>query len=195
MYIMLISCGPNNNWHWISVYCMVKLFKTKSMIKKYFQSILLFLAVALILSLGSCDPAKKYEKAEKASIQNYLSNNSNLNYELKPSGLYYLEVLTGTGRAPVAHDTAYVLYTGKFINEQVFYTNIGTTDTLVFPVAEGALIYGFDEGITYMKQGGKASFLIPSSLAYGATGNYTIDGYTPLLYDVQLVRVKPGPGK
>ena len=79
------------------------------MIKKYFQSILLFLAVALMLSLGSCDPAKKYEKGEKAAIQNYLNNNANLNFELKPSGLYYLEVLTGTGRTPVLHDTAYVM--------------------------------------------------------------------------------------
>jgi FKBP-type peptidyl-prolyl cis-trans isomerase len=165
------------------------------MIKKYLQSILLFLAAALILSLGSCDPAKKYEKAEKASIQKYLSDHSNLNFELKPSGLYYYEELTGTGRAPVIHDTAYVMFSLKFIDETLLFTNVGTTDTLIFPVAEGALIYGFDEGITYMKQGGKSTFLIPSSLAYGAAGSYPIDGYTPLLYDVQLVRVKPGPGK
>jgi len=173
----------------------VKFSKIKSMIKKYFQSILLFLAIALILSLGSCDPAKKYEKAEKASIQKYLSDHSNLNYELKPSGLYYLEVLTGTGRAPVVHDTAYVMFSWKFIDETLLYTNVGTTDTLIFPVAEGTRVYGFDEGITYMRQGGKASFLIPSSLGYGAGGSYPIDGYTPLLFDVQLVRVKPGPGK
>ena len=58
-----------------------------------------------------------------------------------------------------------------------------------------ALIAGFDEGITYMKEGGKATFLIPSKLAYGTSGYYTIPGYTPLLYDVQLVKVIPGPGK
>jgi FKBP-type peptidyl-prolyl cis-trans isomerase len=166
------------------------------MIKKYFQSILLLLTTALLLSLGSCDPAKKYEKREKASIQDFLSSNGNLNYELKPSGLYYYEALTGTGRAPVVHDTAYVKLVVKFIDESVYYTNEGTKDTLVFPVAEGALIYGLDEGITYMKEGGKASLLVPSSLAYGASGNgYGIPGYTPLLYDVLLVRVKPGPAK
>lgn len=166
------------------------------MIKKYYQSIALFLAVILMLSLGSCDPSKKYEKAERESIQNYLNSNSDLNFELKPSGLYYLEVLTGTGRTPVLHDTAYVMLIEKFIDETVYYTNEGTTDTLIYPVAEGALIYGLDEGITFMKEGGKASLLIPSSLAFGASGNgYGIAGYTPLLFDVQLVRVKPGPGK
>ena len=154
----------------------------------------MFLAAGTILSLVSCNPAAKYEKEEKESMNNYLNSNSNLNYELKPSGLYYLEVQAGTGRTPVAHDTAYVRYTGKFLNGTVFDSNVGKPD-LIFPVAEGYLIAGFDEGITYMKEGGKASFLVPSNLAYGPSGRGIIGGYTSLLYDVELVHVKPGPGK
>ncbi|HBE43065.1 MAG TPA: hypothetical protein DDW27_18040 [Bacteroidales bacterium] len=47
-----------------------------------------------------------------------------------------------------------------------------------------------------MRGGGKALFLVPSRLAYGPTGNYyTIPGFTPLLFNVELVRVKQGPGK
>ena len=80
------------------------------MIKKYYQSVLLFLSVALIFSLGSCNPAKKYENREKASIQDYLASHSDQNFELKPSGLYYLEVLTGTGRAPEPNDSAFIMY-------------------------------------------------------------------------------------
>jgi FKBP-type peptidyl-prolyl cis-trans isomerase len=172
-----------------------EILKTKYMIKKYFQSILLLLAVTLVLSLGSCDPAKKYEKREKAEIQNFISSNGDLNFELQPSGLYYCEVLTGTGRTPIIHDSAYVFLKVKFLDETVYYTNEGK-DTLVFPVAEGGLIYGLDEGLTLMKEGGKASLLVPSSLAYGTSGNgYGIPGYTPLLYEVQLVRVKPAPTK
>ena len=52
----------------------IEILKIKSMNKKYFHSILLFFAVGLIISLVSCDPAKKYEKAEKESISNYLNN-------------------------------------------------------------------------------------------------------------------------
>jgi FKBP-type peptidyl-prolyl cis-trans isomerase FkpA/FKBP-type peptidyl-prolyl cis-trans isomerase FklB len=191
---MLISCGSNNIWMKCYVKDVLKLFKIKSMIKKCYQSILLFLAAATILSLVSCNPAAKYEKTEKESINNYLNSNSNLNYELKPSGLYYLEVQAGTGRTPVAHDTAYIQYTGKLLDGTVFDSNVGKAD-LIFPVAEGHLISGFDEGITYMKEGGKASFLMPSNLAYGPTGYYSIRGYTPLIFDVELVQVKPGPGK
>lgn len=164
------------------------------MIKKYSQPVLLFLVAGLLMTLGSCDPARKYEKAEKESIQNYLTNNPADTFDLKPSGLYYHNILTGTGPTPVIHDTAYVQYTGKFLDGTVFDTNVGQAD-LFFPVDEGYTLSGFDEGITYMKEGGKASFLIPSKLAYGAQGYAIVGGYTPLLYDVYLVHVKPGPGK
>jgi FKBP-type peptidyl-prolyl cis-trans isomerase len=165
------------------------------MIKRNNQTIFLFITAVLLMSLGSCNPARKYEKEESAKIQEYLSNNINLNFVLKPSGLYYLEVVAGLGRLAATHDTAYLFYSGKFLSGTVFDTNAGTTDTLVRPVNEGWLITGFDEGITYMREGGKAMFLIPSKLAYGASGFYFINGYTPLLYDVELVRIKPGPGK
>lgn len=164
------------------------------MIKNYYQSILMFLAVGLILSFASCNPAAKYEKAERESIQNYLTSNPTDTFKLEHSGLYYRDIVVGTGRMPVAHDTAWVTYTGKYLDGTVFDTNVGGK-YLVFPVDEGVTIAGFDEGITYMKQGGTASFLIPSSLGYGTQGSYTIAGYTPLLYDVELVKVIPGPSK
>lgn len=175
-------------------FILMKLFKTNSMIKKYCQSILLFFGVIMLLSLGSCDPARKYEKAETEAIANYLMSNPSDSFKLKPSGLYYMDVLIGTGPQPAVGDTAHVVYTAKFLNGNVFDTNAGKAD-LVFPVGEGFLIAGFDEGITYMREGGKATFLIPSKLGYGTQGYYTVPGYTPLLYDVQLVKVIPGPSK
>jgi FKBP-type peptidyl-prolyl cis-trans isomerase FkpA len=191
---MLISCTPNNNLQGRYVYDLLKLFKTNSMIKKYYQSIFLIFTAAVLLSLGSCDPAKKYEKSETEAIANYLSSNPADTFKLESDGLYYLDVLDGTGRSPVAHDTAHIVYTGKFTDGTVFDTNTGGAD-LVFPVGEGYLISGLDEGVTFMKEGGKATFLIPSKLAYGTQGYYTIPGYSPLVFDVQLVKVIPGPSK
>jgi FKBP-type peptidyl-prolyl cis-trans isomerase FkpA len=164
------------------------------MIKKYSQTILMLLAAGLILSLVSCDPSRKYEKQEKDSINNYLSDNFNKDFELKPSGLYYLEEVAGTGEAPAAGDTVYVQYTGSFLDGTVFDTNVGKAD-FSFPLGVGYAIYGFDEGIGYMKTGGKSLFLIPSKLGYGASGNYYISGYTPLLFEVTLTGVHKGAGK
>ncbi len=159
---------------------------------------LMFLAGAIIiLMVVSCDKSGKYEREELERIDKYLSANPDLNYEKKPSGLYYLEINPGNGIALKTHDTAYIKYTGKFIDGSVFDTNIktnGTVDTLITPVNEGFLIQGFDEGVTYMQKGGKSLMLIPSSLAYGPYGYAIIPGYATLLFEVELVRVVEGPG-
>jgi len=167
----------------------------KSMIRKFISGFNLLFAIVLTISLVSCNPARKYEKQEESEIASYLSLNSTLEFVKKPSGLYYFEVAAGTGRAAATHDTAYLKYTAKFLDGTVFDTNVGRTDSLKFPINEGWMITGFDEGVTYMNEFGKAMFLVPSSLAYGATGYYIIEGYTPLLFDVELVRIKPGPAK
>jgi len=164
------------------------------MIKRHIYTILMSVTVVLMISLLSCDPGRKYEKDENKAIDDYLSKNSSLNFVLKPSGLYYLEVQEGTGRIAATHDTAFIFYTGKFLDGTTFDTTVGSTDTLKVPINEGYLISGFDEGITYMKEGGKSTLLIPSKLGYGPSGYYTIGGYTPLLFDVELVRVT-GPSK
>ncbi len=164
------------------------------MIRKHYQSIFLFLAAGLLLSLGSCNPAAKYEKTERESIQNYITSNPTDTFTLEKSGLYYRDILVGTGRAAQPHDTAYVIYTGKFLNGTTFDSNVGLA-YWVFAVDEGSNIAGFDEGITYMKAGGKAELLMPSSLGYGTSGYYVIPGYTPLIYDIELVKLSPGPAK
>jgi FKBP-type peptidyl-prolyl cis-trans isomerase FkpA len=156
------------------------------------------LSALIVISMSSCLKItnEDLEMKEDMKIQKFLEDNSSLAFITKESGLYYLDVKTGTGSAVTSHDTAYIFYTAKLLDETVLETNTGTTDTLIFPVGENYLIKGLDEGVTYMKEGGKALFIVPSRLAYGSTGNYyTIGGYTPLLFNVDLVRVKKGPGK
>lgn len=157
------------------------------MIKKNYL-LMLSMAAVLIFGLSSCDPSEKYEDEERDAINNYLESNPNLNFEQKTSGLYFLQTQAGTGAFAEQGDTAYVTYTGKFLNGNTFDTNVGQK-TLKFPVDRGTMIKGFDETITYMNEGSKAKVLIPSSLAYGPTGYYSIGGYTPLVFDITLVKL------
>jgi FKBP-type peptidyl-prolyl cis-trans isomerase FkpA len=154
-------------------------------------------ALLIIMGLVSCNKTNEFEAAEQQEIVDYLDRNSTLNFELKPSGLYYLEIVKGTGRTLVKFDTVFVRYTGKFLDGRVFDTNVGSTSPMEIIVGTPGIIAGFNEGLTYMAQGGKSLFLVPSSLGYGSTGNYYggISGYTPLLFEVQIVDVKLGPGK
>jgi len=164
------------------------------MIKNTKNAALLLLAALIIFSLESCDKAKQMEKEEKEQIQKYLSDNPDLNFARTASGLYYLELLAGTGIMPADGDSAFVKYTGKFLDGSTFDSNATSTTPYGFVV--GFNIPGFDEGVSMMKEGGKATLLIPSELGYGTIGSYPyISGYTPLLFDVELVRVKAVPGK
>lgn len=144
-----------------------------------------FAALIIVITYG-CDPSKALDKEEAKEIQNYIDGHSDLHYVLKKSGLYYLDDTVGTGSPAVTHDTAFIFYRGSDLDGTVFDSNIGTTDTLIRPVNEGWFIQGFDEALTYMKVGGKAKVIIPSYLGYY--------NYIPILFDIYLVRLIPGPG-
>jgi len=162
------------------------------MIKMNFRALIMFSGVLLTLSVVSCDPAAKLRKEENAQIQEYLSQNSDLDFVKQPSGLYYLEMIAGSGESPVVGDSAYVKYTGKFLDGTIFDSTVSTG--LPYGFIVGTSISGFDEGVSMMKPGGKSTFLIPSGLGYGETGTYQIPGFTTLLFDVELVKVVPYTG-
>ncbi len=152
-----------------------------------------FLTVAVLMLLTACDPSAKYDREERALIQDYLSSHPEYSFELKPSGLYYYDIIVGTGRQPVTHDTATVLYTGSYLNGTVFGTNVGG-DTLIYPVNENNYLPGFEEGVMYMREGGKALVLLNSDLGYGNSGLY-FPAFTPVIFELRLLTVVPGPGK
>jgi FKBP-type peptidyl-prolyl cis-trans isomerase len=147
----------------------------------------------LVFTLTSCFKDNDYEQTEDEDIQKFLSDNPDLNFTQKESGLYYYEETPGTGEPIMPGDTAYVLYTAKFLNGGILETS--GTDTFRFPTGEQRTIPGFEEGISYMSEGTVSVLLIPSSLAYGAAGAYdqygymVIPGYTPLLYEVKLAEI------
>jgi FKBP-type peptidyl-prolyl cis-trans isomerase len=167
--------------------------KTGRMIKGNLRRTVIAAALIVTIAAVSCDPSRKYEKQEKEEIEAYLAENNTMHFVRQPSGLYYLEVVAGTGLQPVRTDSAYVKYTGMFLDGRVFDSNVSSGSLYGFIVGQN--IVGFDEGITHMKAGGKSTLLIPSELGYGASGYYTIPGYTPLLFEIELVKVVPYTGK
>ena len=162
------------------------------MIRKNLQTILHLVIITVMLSFTACNPSAKLEKQEKEEIQAFLSSTDSI-FVKQQSGLYYHEIVAGTGVFPKMADSAYVKYTGKFLDESIFDSNVTTGKLYGFIIGQN--IAGFDEGITLMKPGGKSTLLIPSKLAYGAGGTYGIPGYTPLLFDIELVKTVPHTGQ
>ncbi len=96
----------------------------------------------------------------------------------------------GTGAAAQAGDMLTVNYTGKLANGTVFDTSVGKAP-YKFILGHGDVIPGWDQGLIGMKVGGKRVLIIPSSLAYGATGYGPIPPDATLTFEIELVKVTP----
>ncbi len=149
--------------------------------------------ILLVAGLGSCFNNNEYEENEDERIRAFLKDND-IDVDPTESGLYYVELIEGTGQAPVEGDTVEIYYTGYLLSGSIFSSDL-SGDPFSFVVGEGTVIQGMDEGITYMNEGGEAMLVIPSWLGYGSTGKYPIPGYTPLVYEISLESVIPGPDK
>jgi FKBP-type peptidyl-prolyl cis-trans isomerase len=158
--------------------------------------------MAYVKSLS--DEAKKQEPA---NIQKYIADNK-LKVSKTASGLNYIVTKEGAGPKPAQGDTVVVNYVGKFLNGKVFDTSIKSEalkakipvnpmnpfKPIRFPIGVAGMIPGWNEGMQLLSKGSKATFVIPSSLAYGEQGNGMIQPFTPLTFDVELVDiVHPDP--
>jgi peptidylprolyl isomerase len=133
---------------------------------------------------------------EGPQIDYYIQSVGDTAFTTYSSGLRYFEFLAGTGSSPIAKDTVTFRYKGMFLDRVVFDSNLSSVSPLKTIVGSNGVIAGLDEGFKYMKQGGKARFVIPSALGYGTTGvPGKISPDTPLMFEIELVSVKSGPVK
>ncbi|MGD9543707.1 MAG: FKBP-type peptidyl-prolyl cis-trans isomerase [Methylocystis sp.] len=111
------------------------------------------------------------------------------------TGLEYKDTKVGTGATPKVGQTAVVHYTGWLYNNgekgKKFDSSRDRGQPFAFPLGQGQVIKGWDEGVETMKVGGKRTLVIPPELGYGARG---AGGVIPpnawLIFDVELVGVK-----
>lgn len=104
-----------------------------------------------------------------------------------PTTLAIEEIVVGPGATAVAGDNVTVDYVGTFLNGQVFDSSLQPGRTpFTFRLGTGAVIPGFDQGVTGMKVGGKRRLTIPPNLAYGAQGQGAIPPNTTIRFEVDL---------
>jgi FKBP-type peptidyl-prolyl cis-trans isomerase len=126
---------------------------------------------------------------EPVLLAKYLKDSS-ITVKPLPSGLYYIQVTAGTGPKAEAGKTVKVHYTGKLLNGKVFDSSRDRGTPIEFMLGRGQVIRGWDEGISLMKQGGKAKLIIPSTIGYSDRDMGVIPPYSTLVFDVELMDVK-----
>ena len=138
---------------------------------------------------------KAQEKAinkisEKEKIEKYLSE-KNITVQPTESGLFYIETEAGTGAQAEVGKKAKVHYTLYYLDGTKLQSSKDANRPFEFNLGKGEVIPAWDEGIALMKEGGKATLLAPSKIAYGENGKgKDIPPYTPLLFEVELLEVK-----
>lgn len=110
------------------------------------------------------------------------------------SGLQYIEIEPGTGEQAKVGDLVSVHYVGTLEDGTEFDNSLNRGEPIEFVLGKGMVIPGWDEGIALMKEGSKATLIIPPELGYGARGaGGVIPPNATLTFDVELVSTKPGP--
>jgi FKBP-type peptidyl-prolyl cis-trans isomerase FkpA len=158
-----------------------------------------------ILKAQSMDVFMAEIKATEVNATNKYIADHKLNLQTTASGLKYVITQPSTKFKPQKGDTLMVNYAGRTLDDKVFDSSIEaiakgaglqqpgrTYEPIEVIVGTGGVIPGWDEGLLLLNEGSKATFVIPSSLAYGAQGQGNdIKPFSTLVFDVELVKIKP----
>ncbi len=146
---------------------------------------------------------EKLATSEKVELEKYMKEKG-IEAKATPSGMYIAVSKEGNGELVGSGRIAKMKYTGYLLDGTVFDSNVDPkfkhTDPFEFPVGQGAVIKGWDEGVASLKVGTKAKLLIPSGMAYGSQARpgseanpKGIPANSPLVFDVEVLGVKDMP--
>lgn len=107
------------------------------------------------------------------------------------NGVLYKVEKAGTGAAPSDSDTVVVNYKGSLVDGTEFDNSYKRGEPLSFRL--DGVIPGWTEGLKQIKKGGKIQLVIPPEQAYGKTGVPGIPANSTLVFDVELLDIKPAP--
>ena len=143
------------------------------------------------------DAAKAFEDFNKSKADRIKKEKENELKMLKDlskgfsktsSGLLYKFEKENNSHKPSNGNKVKVHYKGMLLDGTVFDSSFKRNQPIEFTLGIGQVIKGWDEGISLLGVGDKASFIIPSDLAYGASGaGGVIPPNATLVFEVELI--------
>lgn len=144
------------------------------------------LCLVIITAVVSCKSSKHAVVTEEIKKDSIMSSPITTS-----SGLTYIITKKGDGLQPKAGDKVSVHYTGKLTNGDKFDSSVDRGQPFSFTLGVGQVIKGWDEAIALLHVGDKATLTIPPSLGYGSRAMHSIPANSTLIFDVELMAVKP----
>jgi peptidylprolyl isomerase len=127
---------------------------------------------------------------DKADFAAYVKTNFPKAITLS-SGLAYVMEKEGTGPKATKGQKVSVHYRGTFPDGNKFDASYDRNEPIEFPLGQGMVIPGWEEGIALLNKGAKAKLIIPYWLAYGVDGRQPqIPAKATLLFETELMDIK-----
>lgn len=139
---------------------------------------------------------------QQQAIAAYLHEH-NLTVSPTEDGLYFIRTREGKGKAIQQGSPVKFHYVGRLLDGTIFDTSIkevAEENGLLHPMRRyepletmagtGQMILGMDEGLMMMRQGDKATLIIPFQLGYGDRDLGLIPPYSPLVFEMEIVSVE-----
>jgi FKBP-type peptidyl-prolyl cis-trans isomerase len=147
----------------------------------------LFVVVFFLLLISSCSSEETLTpEQENQKIEEYIAAKKLTITEKTATGLrFILTKANASGAKLTKGQYVTVNYAGRFLSDKQF-----DAGNFPFYVGTGGAVEGFDEGVGKMRVGEKATLIFPSILGYGARGQNSIPGYSPLVFDIEVVSAK-----
>lgn len=137
------------------------------------------------------DPTKPTKSTEPTSdlvSDPFLENNK---IKTMANGLKIEDVKIGTGEVAVKGALISVHYVGTLMDGKKFDSSRDRGEPFVFPLGQGMVIQGWEQGFEGMKVGGVRKLTIPPELGYGAQGaGGMIPPNATLQFEVELLGVR-----
>src|SRR4029079_6257408 len=89
------------------------------------------------------------------------------------------------------NETVKVHYVGTLVNGTEFDSSVKRGEPVEFQLDQ--VIPGWTEGLQKISKGGKIKLYVPPQLAYGDEGRPGIPPASTLVFDVELIDIKPTP--
>ena len=158
--------------------------------------ILLVLVVAVVLGACGDGDGDASEEANPDALEGPVLSDGE-EFTTTSTGLRYRDLRVGDGPTPKAGDVIFVHYTGWLTDGTQFDSSRAEGKTPIdFPLGQGMVIAGWDEGLSTMKVGGHRKLVIPATLGYGDRGWVEDDGTVvippgdTLVFQVELMRIQ-----
>jgi FKBP-type peptidyl-prolyl cis-trans isomerase len=123
--------------------------------------------------------------AEPQLILDFVKLNG-ISQQPSASGLYYIQREAGSGPQVTNTSKVKIVYHCTTLDGAVVDTQ---SKPIEIDMSLGKITKGMQEGLLNMSMGTKATLIIPSELAFGKRKISTVQPYTTLIYDLEVIEV------